>query len=122
VSLAVESNSDDVVLVQAAREEMCSMFIPKNDFQHQQMRPIIKRVTYRSKSQWHVHSDEEADRLVTTFVEEVDLVRDDSYKDIDLVAMLHDLLGKVLDVVNMSLECTEPARFVFSAVQMETLR
>jgi hypothetical protein len=73
--LAVESNSDDVVLVQAAREEMCSMFIPKNDFQHQQMRPIIKRVTYRSKSQWHVHSDEEADRLVTTFVEEVDLVQ-----------------------------------------------
>jgi hypothetical protein len=81
----------------------------------------FEATTYSSESQGHVDGDEEADRFAAAFVKEVDLVRDDFYESTNLFSMLLDPFREVLDVVNMSLDCIEPARFAFFAVQMETL-
>jgi len=56
--------------------------------------------TYSSESQGYVYRNEEPDCLVTSLIEEVDLVGDDFNEIVNLVTVLVDLVGKVFDIID----------------------
>jgi hypothetical protein len=56
--------------------------------------------TYCSEGQRHIDGDENADRSVATFVEKLNLIRDDILQVVDLTDELVQLSGEIRKIFN----------------------
>jgi hypothetical protein len=61
---------------------------------------VIQLASYCSKGQRHIDGDEHADRSVATFVEKLNLIRDDILQVVDLTDELVQLSGEIRKIFN----------------------